>query len=235
MNILDIILVVCFIAIVLIAVFKGFLHAAVELIGYLLTLPVAIWGANHCAAWAYDTFVHERAVQMVSEKLSAAASPSAMAQSLKEIIDGLPVSINSFLETLHIDLNQIINQIASTSPTNVAEKFVNDAIKPLATVLCTVVLFLVFFVLLLILVKIVAFLVGRFPLPSTLKKLNHLLGGVLGAAKALLLLLIVSAALQVAVDTAGDYLNNGFTNAVRGSAVVETVNQFNPVMDKLIK
>ncbi len=181
MNIIiDIILAAAGILTVYCAYKKGFVSTVISLIGLLLALVFASYLGFMAADYIYDDVVGDKISQNIIDDFKA--------NSGDDINDALPKYVSNYFKNSNEKSGGIFSDGFDGKSAHSAVKM---AIKTPVTALITVVAFLILFVLFLLLFRWIAKLAGIINKIPVIGKLNSLLGGLLGIAKALLIIYLL--------------------------------------------
>ncbi len=231
---LDVILAGIFIALVIAAAKKGFVLTALEVVAIIAALLCSSYISEPIAQISYDMFLKEKTVEMINSEIGEKATP----ENLGDVaFNAIPKFATEFAECAGVDIQSVkksINNTISKAVENgktdeIGEKVEETCILPIAIPAIRIVLFFVLFAVLLLIFRIIAKAVSKlFKLPI-IGTLDTVLGGVVGAVRGYVVLIIIST-LFAAMFSVGD---SDFAAAVRESKVIELVNSYNPLIDKL--
>lgn len=231
MNIIDIILLVILALCVLLAIKKGLLRSIVEFAGFLLALPVSIYGAKAVAPLLYNQFFHQRLIDSTVTKMDGYGDIAAFVAQVKGTLNALPFSLEGLGQKFGVDINGTLDGMTSgLSNATLAQEYVNSFLKPIVTVLCTGALILLFFILMVVAIKILSFVLKTVPMPHGLKEANGVLGAIMGLLKGVIVVFVLCTVLgMVQVGLSFKEAPTAFGTKISESFVVEKVNQFNPL------
>ena len=229
--VLDVILVAIFAAYVILAAKKGFVRTLLELVAVIAAVFLAFQISPVVAQGAYDGLVEKQIVAAVDEQISENVDSLSVTDKANAVLDSIPEFAVSFASSVGIEISDVKNQIASQSidSENLAQSLVEKVAEPIVVGALTVILFLLLAAVLIVLLKLVAKYVSKlFDIPIV-KSLNQTLGGVLGAIKGVLVLLVICTGLRLIFG--GE--EGKFAVAVNDSFVVGLLDKINPMLDSL--
>ena len=167
---------------------RGFVKTVLSIVATLIAVFFAYEYAQPVAAWFNDAFVHQRVAKSIANVIT-----ENIANGTQAVTDALPNYIIRAAEAAGISAGELISSAgAGIDAAKIGEQlcsalegvFILPAIKAVA-------FFVIFAVCSGILAIVIAVIDSIFKLP-VIKSLNKLLGGVLGAVKGLIGVLIVS-------------------------------------------
>lgn len=222
LNIVDIVLAVLVLLLTLEGFKRGLLRSLCALLEFVVGVPLAFYVSDKYHIAVYDTYVRDKALEKVTEKLSSAADVDAFVKSVETGLAKLP----HFL-TDSLDLS-VLDQVNAQSAADVVMR---HAVRPVAMVLIEIALFLTTLVVVGILFGILCWLVtGRQDRHAPLRQANSVLGGVFGFCKGAALVMTLAAIAVYLEKNAVFDPDGGFMKQVAGSAVFEYINTFNPLI-----
>lgn len=233
MNYIDFIILVSLVIFVLASLKKGILTILVELVGYIIAVPVSLSLSKQWAEPFYTRFVQQHVVDQLSRKLSEAANPDDIVRTIRESVNKLPFSLDSLGDSFGVDISGSLDSFLShMTQGNYAQSIADSVLKPVFIVACTAVLFLAVLVAFLIVVKIAARLLSKIRLPRLFKTTNKIFGGAFGLIKGCVIIMIVCAVVH-AVTLAASFKSGEikFLSDFNQSVIVQKVNDFNPILE----
>ena len=200
--ILDVILVFIITVSVYFSISKGFVRSLIEVLGYVLSIIIAIMLSSALANYIYDTSI---------EPVATSAITTAIEEKNSYALDSAPTYVKSFLNMASIDLEEAINS-DNASISQIISPFKSVAVSAIKSV-ATVIIFLV----LIVLVKLLARFINSLFRGAILGTANKFLGGALGFLKGLLF----ASAFCMTVYFVASITSNGFlifsADAIEGS------------------
>lgn len=217
LTVLDFVLLFIFILFVIIGAKKGFAKSLLEVAAVILALVLAYCLSTPIATGIYDTFIEKNVVSSIQEEIKDGnISVQETLNEFDEKVAEIPDFVLSLAKTVGINLDTVregVKNFASSTSDNVPS-LVEKIIEPAVVTVISAIAFLVLAVVLVIVLRIIAGLLSKvFELP-VVGKVNTALGGVLGAVKGLLIVVLISAvavALFSGSDgTMGEIVNDTF-------------------------
>ena len=141
----------------------------------------------------------------------------------QQAVEAIPEGLRGLMQILGYSDEVLISQISSADlgGSNLIETLMNTVVEPVGTALMQFILFVILAIVLLIVGRVLVFLLNKIirKLP-VIKRLNTLLGGVLGLLKGGVIVVIAVSLISV-IASASD--NVSFIEAVNGSALVSSL------------
>ena len=150
----------------------------------------------------YDRFFAQQVTQAIAARLPDLSGAATAAQQAHAALESLPDVIAQFAASLGIDTAALAQKILSAdlSGAALAQTLADSIARPLVTLLCRLALFVGLILIFGILFRILAAVIDRFFHLPVLRTANAALGGVMGALKGLLVVLVAGVALQLAAN-----------------------------------
>ncbi len=204
--ILDGAVILIFILAIFIGYKRGFVKAAIRLVGCILAAVIAGVLSPVIAGGIFDTFASDKLQQTISSGMTTTDASSA-AEGIEKALESLPAPVLNALEACGLSSpTQIVENVKDSlngTADALAETVVTKVLRPVAVALLQALCFFILFILLMIVVGILAGLVNKvFKLPL-LKQMNGGLGAVVGAAEGLVLLFVAVTVVQLAAASSG--------------------------------
>lgn len=227
--ILDIGLMAAVFLIVFMAARKGFVAAAVDLVGYVVSLIASWMLAGRAAQWGYERFLRERVLKKVSSIVNQYFSAEDIAANLEEIIEELPEVLTNMLS---FDLDKLSVRLAglSSSAAGLAETFTDSVIGPSIVGLVRWIIFLLLFSLMLFIVHVCSKLLREIRRLPVIGTANSLLGGVVGFVEVILLVFAFTTALNLFFALTNDSVSWLCSDTVRATNILSKLYQYNPLL-----
>lgn len=189
--VIDAILILIFVSAIFEGRRNGFVKTVLSLIAIAISALVAHEYSGPLAEWANEAFIQKAAVNTFAEVISARLSSGT-----QSIIDAIPDYIVKAAESGGVNVSTIVsNAGASIDATQAAEQIYGGIYNIIVAPVLSLIAFLVIFALSkAVLSFAISFINNIFKLP-VLKSLNKLFGGVVGAVKGIVIVVILSAAL----------------------------------------
>ena len=229
--ILDGAVILIFILAIFIGYKRGFVKAAIRLVGCILAAIIAGVLSPVIAGGIFDTFASDKLQQTISSGMTTTDASSA-AEGIGKALESLPAPVLNALEACGLSSPaQIVENVKDSLNGTVdalSETVVTKVLRPVAVALPQTLCFFILFILLMIVVGILAGLINKvFKLPL-LKQMNGGLGAVVGAAEGLVLLFVAVTVVQLAAASSGA---DAFISQkdIDDSFVVSRMAEFNPL------
>ena len=220
--IIDIIFILIFGVVIITSVKKGFIVSLFELVGTIASFVAARIFSDSLAAPVFQKFVEPGAEKLLSQNLGEVATTDYGTQ-IEEVINSIPDAFASILNLMGISKEALIEKVSSSdfASGSLLESLMESVVTPVGTAVVQFILFAVLVALITLVLRVVVRLLDKIikKIPA-IKQMNSALGGVVGAVRGLLIVVILSLLLAVA---AGFINSPEFISAVEGSFVVGTV------------
>lgn len=187
---------------IIVAAKRGFVLSLMELVGFFLAGACALSLSGLIAPEIYDRFFAQQVTQAIAARLPDLSGAATAAQQAHAALESLPDVIAQFAASLGIDTAALAQKILSAdlSGAALAQTLADSIARPLVTLLCRLALFVGLILIFGILFRILAAVIDRFFHLPVLRTANAALGGVMGALKGLLVVLVAGVALQLAAN-----------------------------------
>lgn len=220
--IIDIIFLLIFGVVIITSVKKGFIVSLFELVGTIASFVAARLFSDSLAAPVFEKFVKPGAENLLSQNLGEVATTDYGTQ-IEEAINSIPDAFASILNLMGISKEALIEKVSSSdfASGSLLDSLMESVVTPVGTAVVQFILFAVLVALITLVLRVLVRLLDKIikKIPA-IKQMNSALGGVVGAVRGLLIVVIISLLLAVA---AGFINNPEFISAVEGSFVVGTV------------
>ncbi|MGN0521637.1 MAG: hypothetical protein ACI4IQ_03250 [Eubacterium sp.] len=220
MNIIDIVF-ICIIAVMALAgAKKGLLLSLLSTVRFLVAIPLSFGISDYYYQTVYDNYIRQTAYNYVLDKINNEANVENYLNQLTEKIEQLPMLFRSSLD---------ISSLSSVSNESIASSITDTVIEPVALLLTKIVLFaavlIVFYILTDIIIRLVKKLRSKKHAP--LHKTGSFLGALFGILKSFGLIYALSTIAGFVIDAG---VQGEFIELLEGSAVLEFINGFNPLI-----
>ncbi len=229
--ILDIVLVAIFAAYVFFAAKKGFVRTLLELVSVVAAIFLSFQISPVVSQTVYDGFVEKQIVTALEEQISENVDALSVSEKANAVLDSIPDFAVSLASSAGVEISTIKEQISSQKfdSQNLAQSLVDKIAEPIVVGALTIIIFILLAVVLMIVLKIAAKYISKlFDIPLV-KSVNRSLGGVLGAIKGVLVVIVICTALRF-IFGGGD---GELSVAVNDSFVVGLLDEINPLIDSL--
>lgn len=211
---------------------KGFVSSLVDAFAMIIATIVSYMFTPEVSQFIYDSFIKNSVSKGFEKVLDGMNINTAVADKVDAMIASLPESAVNLADSLGIiNLNSIgagIHMSGVIDDSQLITTVLNDfAYNIMITITKIVVFFILFVVATLVLRMVSNFLenINKIPL---IGKLNSTLGGVLGVAKALIIILVVCTVMYFIVSSSD---NVDLVGAISGSKIYNFVTENNPLLD----
>lgn len=213
---------------------KGFIESTIGLISMVLAVVAACLLNGPLANFAYTSFVQPNVETAIETRISEAVEATGVTEPsayLAAAEEELPGFVRSLLEKHEFSLAGADVQMEETLETTartVAVSVTEQVVKPPMLLLLRVLIALLVFIILLILLNLLGKLVSKLIRLTPLKSTDSFLGGVLGAVKGVLWVLLAVTVMQaIAAFTAPDAWLSQST--IENSFLVSRIAAVNPI------
>ena len=220
--IIDIILLAVFILIVILAAKKGFAKTLLDFLAIVLAVVLAYSIAPMVSEAVYDNIVKDKIVDSVEKQLDGKQLDAVgTAESVKNIINELPEPVVRISSSLGIDVKKLSEKIDLNEISNnlTVESLTEKVAKPIVMPALSLLSFALLAVVLMIILRLVAGVLSKlFKLPLV-GTVNTVLGGVIGALKGVITVVIACMVLKSIFGGA----DNAFGQMVDNSVVIKEI------------
>ena len=220
--IIDIIFILILAVVVITSVKKGFIVSLFELVGTIASFVAARLLSDSLAQPVFEKFVSPGAEKLLAQNLGDVATTDYGAQ-IEGAINSIPDFFASILSLMGIEKEALIEKVASSeiASGSLLDSLMESVVTPIGTAVVQFILFAVLVALITLVLRVLVRLLDKIikKIPA-IKQMNSALGGVVGAVRGVLIIVIISLLLAVG---AGFINNEEFIAAVEGSFVVGTV------------
>lgn len=217
--IIDIIFILILAVVVITSVKKGFIVSLFELVGTIASFVAARLLSDSLAQPVFEKFVSPGAEKLLAQNLGDVATTDYGAQ-IEGAINSIPDFFASILSLMGIEKEALIEKVASSefASGSLLDSLMESVVTPLGTAVVQFILFAVLVALITLVLRVLVRLLDKIikKIPA-IKQMNSALGGVVGAIRGVLIIVIISLLLAVG---AGFINNEEFLVAVEGSFVV---------------
>lgn len=209
---------------------RGFVLSVMEFIGFFLAGACALYLSGLVAPALYDRFFAQSVEQAIASQLPDLTGAATAAQQAQAVLQGLPDAVAQLAASFGIDTASLAQRIASAdvSGAALAQTLADSIARPIVTLVCRLALFLILILVLGVLFRVLAAVIDRFCRLPILRTANAALGGVFGALKGLLVLLVAGVALQLAAGLFGEP-GSAFSKTVEASFVMGMIRDLIPL------
>ena len=233
MNIFDIVILGIIIFIIVMSAKKGFVASCLDSFSMVIAAFASYKLCAPVANSLYDMFIRDLVKTEFRQALDDMSASLPVRDKVAGMIEALPETAVKLASSMGIDVNNLSSTFVSGSATN--ETLIDTIADTLAyDILITfteIIVFIVLFIVATLLIRFVsAFFSHNLEKLPVVGKVDTLLGGVLGAIKALVIVFAGSVLLYIIAQTAdaGSPLDS-----VKSSQFYMFMDQYNPIIDVL--
>ena len=200
---------------------RGFIKMVLSVIAVIISIGIAHTLAAPVAAWANESFAKEGVSQHIEEQLGGMLETDETQNVEVEAL--LPEELKSLIEKYDVSLDGIVDETSikenvEQTSMEIAERILDAVLLPILETICFILIYIICSSLLSVLVSVIGSL---FKLP-VINGINKALGGVLGAAKGLAVISVLSV---LAVFAAGILPENELTLAVSQASLTNAISE----------
>lgn len=211
---------------------KGFVSSLVDTFAMIIATIVSYMFTPEVSQFVYDSFIKNSVSKGFEKVLDDMNTNAAVADKVDAMIASLPegavnladrlgiINLNAIGAGIHmpgvIDNNQLITTV------------LNDFAYNVMITITKVVVFFILFVLATLVLRMVSNFLEKINKIPLIGKLNSTLGGVLGVAKALIIILVVCTVMYFIVSSSD---NVDLVGAISDSKIYDFVTENNPLLD----
>lgn len=188
--VLDIVVVAIFVIFISLGIKNGFIKTLVSLLGFIIALVLALMIANKGAFAIYDGLISDIVKNSISNAISATTG-----NDVESIVVNIPEFFLDAAKALGYDIKELVmgnlGETLEISAEAIAEAISRDIARPIIANIIRIVLFLVSFFVIKLLIGWIGRVLNFVDKIPVLNKFNKLLGGVIGAFKALAVVYLV--------------------------------------------
>lgn len=235
--IIDIIIVAIIALSVFMAYKKGMIKTLFSLVGGLAAVVLAVSLSAPVADWLNNEYIGPAVRNTVLTAVNGSAVNENYEDALASVdvvgqLQKMPENLRTFLETLNVDVDKIVSSAedAKTNTVAMKEQLIDSIATPVSDAISTAAaligLSILFFVLLFVVTRILDTVFRVLPVGKSLNKAG---GMILGAARALLIVMLLGAAVYGLAM--GNILFS--LEELDNTLILKTINQFNPILNVL--
>lgn len=221
MNYVDLFLAALILLMVWAGYARGLVLSLLSLIRLGVSVPLAFFAAKNYSEKIYIDYFRSRISEFVIKKLES-GSINEYISSLKDSFAGLPEAIRNTADFFMIN---------DADTLTAAEQIMNYIIDPVAKIVFEILIFILTILIIYVITWIVTILVKKIinGKNSPIKKTDKFLGALLGAVKAAVAVMAISAVgFYITENISG---SGGFVDLLKTSSVMEFINRFNPLLN----
>lgn len=226
---LDLVVLAVAVIIIWLSSIRGFITTLLEFIGYIVSLVMAGYFSSALSELIYDKYLQTKIITTldltINETLSGLDWTEAVANAVKELPLGIRNIINSVFQSITANAQEFLYSNAQ----NIASDFVTNTIRPMVISLLTSLFFCIIFTIILFLIKQLVKAIKNFDKIPALGTIDRAMGGIFGALKVTLILMIFFTAVILFVKLTGnqsEFINYEMLNKSLSYTIIEKVNPF---------
>ena len=199
----DIILILIFVLLIIIGCKRGAAKMLLNIVFAFFSYAAAIFLSNYLSDLIYNNYIKDKVISSVSSFVSQSQISSAT-RNISDTVSNLPVTIKAAFAFTNNDLSQTITEAVKEAPQKALQS-VESAIAPIVTAFLSFLLSILLFIIISFLLRFLLMrpLLKVFKLPI-LKQVNIILGGVLGAIDAVLIVSFLAYLMRILIPYIGD-------------------------------
>lgn len=211
---------------------KGFVSSLVDTFAMIIATIVSYMFTPEVSQFVYDSFIKNSVSKGFEKVLDEMNTNAAVADKVDAMIASLPEGAVNLADSLGIiNLNAIgagIHMPGVIDNNQLITTVLNDFAYNVMITITKVVVFFILFVLATLVLRMVSNFLENINKIPLIGKLNSTLGGVLGVAKALIIILVVCTVMYFIVSSSD---NVDLVGAISDSKIYNFVTENNPLLD----
>lgn len=228
--IIDILIIVLFAAVVVLAYKKGFLSTVIDTFAIAISAVVSYKFFEPIAESAYNLLVRDLVETRFTRVMDEISSSLSVADKVDALIEGLPPSAVKLAEAMGVNFSSLTFSMSSGGSLS-NEDFIRVAVDkighPIMINITEVITFIAMFVIITVALKFLAGLFKKANDIPLLGKLNAGLGGVIGVVKAAAIVLVVCTAFYFIAGMSGA---GPVIEAINNSKIYAMIIENNPII-----
>lgn len=225
--ILDLIIIGVIILSIFLGSKKGFMRVAIELVGFVAILLIAVWASENLAEPIYENNLKQGIESKISETISVDFD-------VNNAYDSLPDIVTYFLKLQGIDQNQIqkyINDQIGKGVESVTPTIENYVIRPILTSVISALLMLLIFIIGMLIVKLLAKWINSFIKKTPfIGKVNSILGSVVGFLKGIIIAMAIIWILGALTEIIPSGIFGIKHDTIENAYICGIINELNPLI-----
>ena len=215
---------------------KGLFRSLFSLVGFVVTIILAVSLCNPVAQWIDDEFVNPAVKEMVLNTVNGEDYNGDYDEALNsievvDIFEQMPDGLRSFLEGFNIDVDEIISSAQESDDTADAKNSLIDRVASpisgsISRVIAMIILLVVLFIVLFILTRLLDKIFHVLPLVKNVNAIGGIVFGVLRGA----LLVLIFCSIVYGLSGANWLIT---ADQVEDTYLVKEINEINPILNAL--
>ncbi len=204
--ILDAIIVLIILIFAFLSARKGFVRTLIEVVGFVLSIVIALSLSAPIANGIYDNVVHPIVAKTVESSMNEGAATANSA--VDAVWNKMPsfLTESSFFNVSKENLTSTITDEMANNTADITNSISNSFVKPVVTKLLSVLIAVILVIVLLFVVKLLAKYINKLFTFSVIGDINKILGGLLGVLKGI----AVSVVFCLVISLILSFTKNGF-------------------------
>ncbi len=185
---------------------NGFLRSVVSLVGTILVVAASLYLSGKLAGWIFTAFIKTPLLECTEKFFSSHLDINEISPAISEFLEQLPNFLSEMLFREYGGQQNFLESLQSGAihtVTDFSNVLVDRVISPLIISLLQACICLILFIVGMILVRIIANLFRGFYSIPILGGINSLLGGLLGAVQAAIMLYILALLVKFMITMSG--------------------------------
>lgn len=231
--VLDLIFLTYFILVCIRSAKKGFIRTLIEIIGFVIAAIFAYWLSQYIAQYFYQHAFRPSIVSAIAQQMEQITSAGSIKEQMDIILSAVSPLFGDVAGAFGISTYTVGEQLStwlSEGAMPAAQAIADGVIGPIIVGISEVFIMFILFIILTAVIKRLAKLFDSLIGVITGGFINKLLGCLLGAAKALLVTLIVCNVLSVCVQMGDGGFGGFITSQLETSGVFSVVYYSNPFL-----
>ena len=226
---LDAVLMISIFVTVFYAAKKGFVAAAIDLVGYVLSLVGSWMAAKLASQWIFDSVLRPLVMDKVSDVLDDYFTLDQLEGELEKVLKEFPSILTN---SINFELEELLDQLHKNTGlgTDLVSGFTDAIVAPAVIGIVQVVIFLILFSILICVVRALSRLFQEMRHLPVLGLANSLLGGAVGLIEVVLLVFAFTTALHLLFVITDDSITWLCSDIVRASNILSKLYEYNPLL-----
>ena len=229
--IVDIVIIALFVFVVAMGCKKGFLSTIIDTLAVGISAVVSYMFFEPVAEGVYNTFVRSLVEARFTRVLDSISSSLSMADKVNAMIEGLPPSAVKLAEVMGVNFNSLTLSMSgggNLSQDALIDLAVDKIGHPIMINVTEVVTFILMFIILTVALKLLSGLLKKVNKIPGLGKFNTILGGAIGALKAVAIIFVACTAFYFIAGMSGAA---PVIDAIDNSMVYKVIIENNPIIN----
>lgn len=212
---------------------KGFISTLLDTFSSIIAAIGSYMLSSPLAEWIYENLVHDLVRTRFIKVLDELSSGLSISDKVMAMIEGLPPMAINLAEAVGMDMRVLANSVfvsGALTDEQLADLVVDKIGYDIMITIIQILSFIALFVVLTLLVRFISKFFENVNKIPFIGKINSLLGGVIGIAKAAIVLFFVCTIVFFVISASEE---NVLVDAINNSTIYKFVIENNPVMDLL--